>query len=410
MSNNIIKRLIDSLKKVDKQPEPNRNIDTTIDADKSFEPLTPSKISTILYNNDMSQKAWLWEYIVSREPIIQACMQTRILSVIGKPYEIISASDNESDNLIAKEVSDIFDNLDDWHNIQFDMLNSIGTGVALHKINWDLVKGKITPISLDYVPSQSLSWKTNETTQKIELYYKDIEYKYINVNEFSDWFMVKYYKNQTANVSRQGLLYALSWYYYIKRNAITSWQIAAELFGVPIRWGTYANDTPDEDRRELKRGLATMGKSAWAMIHETAKIELLEPNSRGDISQMYMSMINDFVNNEMAIMILGQSATTFGTAGNLGNETTRDKVRQDILAADVIGLQLTINKLIEKYVRLNYGANVKPPKYVINYEEQEDMKMKAEMIKILADAGYPAPKDWVYNTFGIPYDETETSE
>ena len=359
--------------------------------------LRPSELAEILDGNDIVAKARLWETIETRDAVVHSCLQTRKLAVSGKPWEIVPASEKRKDRKIAQFVREVFENIEDFECDIADLLDAVGKGFSVLRVNWESEDGRWIPTDLEWIPQSVFGWHWEDGS----FGFYDENGDFHRIEDYPGWFLVHNYRGRSAHPSRQGVLHVVAWMFLFKRYALRNWTIANELIGVPMRVGTYTQGATDADITLLKNALKRLGVDAWAVFPEGTNIQFIEPKSRGDISAMFKSLI-ELANAEIAKAILGQTATLEGTPGKLGREKAREEVRQDLIAADARSVMRTVQKLVDRIVMVNFGQDTPAPKFVIRYEPPDDMTEKAKVLVMLSKVGMGFPENWLRKTFGIP--------
>jgi phage gp29-like protein len=105
----------------------------------------------------------------------------------------------------------------------------------------------------------------------------------------------------------------------------------------------------------------------------------------------------------MSKAILGQTATTEGTPGKLGNEDAQDRVRHDLIKADAESLGKAIrHQLIRPLVGYNFGWDKTLPWFNFLYEKPEDLASLMTVYKGAAEIGQPISAEHVSERFKIP--------
>lgn len=213
-------------------------------------------------------------------------------------------------------------------------------------------------------------------------------------DEFSDLLYV-------GNPRQIGDLAACAFWVILKRNNVSDWAELAEIFGRPIREGTY--DAWDEKAREkLIEDIYSMG-GAGVIIHpDGTNINLLQTGNVSGAGDMYSGLAT-YCNNEISKAVNGNTLTT--EAGDKGTQAL-GIVQQD----GEIDITLSIKKRILNI--LNYdlrnifaalGINTEGGKFKFEPPEKKDPKQKVDIVcKLINDAGLPVSDDYLYEEFGIP--------
>jgi phage gp29-like protein len=116
-------------------------------------------------------------------------------------------------------------------------------------------------------------------------------------------------------------------------------------------------------------------------------------------------MVDDFCNNEIARVILGQTLTSRGSEG--GGSRALGEVHERVAGrkteVDSKGLMLAVNtQLVWPLTLFNHGVIARPPTWVIDYEPGADLELMSKVLERLWKMRVPIKRDYVYNTFSMP--------
>lgn len=212
------------------------------------------------------------------------------------------------------------------------------------------------------------------------------------------------YKNYVVEIGRYddlGLLLKAAPYVIYKRGGFGDWAQFAEIFGMPFRIGKYAgyNETA---RVQLERALETMGSAAHVVIPEESNIEFIENKGTNNTGELY-NMLRTACNEELAVLILGQTETTSKTAGKLGgndatHEATEDAINLDDREDELAILNETILPILG-----HLGYPVKGCRFIHKTEDEKlTIKDKVEVyIKLRKELDMPVADDDIYADTGI---------
>ena len=201
--------------------------------------------------------------------------------------------------------------------------------------------------------------------------------------------------------ARGGLARRAAALYLVASWALTDWAGWLELFGRPIRLGRYGPDAKAEEISVLLRALSGLGSDAAAAIPESMSVELVEA-ARGSATDAYERLMR-WVDEQVAVAVLGQSATTQGTPGRLGNDEAQAEVRADILKADCSDLGRTLTRdLAGPYVRYNHGAEAAVPRIALEPRDREDGEALARILRLLVPLGLRVESSVISDRLGLP--------
>lgn len=184
-----------------------------------------------------------------------------------------------------------------------------------------------------------------------------------------------------------------------KKEVISAWSEAAELFGMPMRIGrTSLSD--NERRANMEEMLENIGESAWAVIDEEDEIELKE-TSKTDFSNMYDQFI-ERVNSELSKLFLSQTGTT-DEKTHVGSAAVMENVLKDVIESYILRVEDITNEIVlplcVKHGIVNAGTYIKA-----DNEQKLSLKELFDIVKELMPS-VNIPHDWISETFDIPIEE-----
>jgi phage gp29-like protein len=172
---------------------------------------------------------------------------------------------------------------------------------------------------------------------------------------------------------------------------------------MPTVVGKYPSGTLKEQQQALLDAIDAIQNETGVKIPDSMALELLEAARQGRVTY---GDLCDYFDKQMSKAVLGQTATTEGTPGKLGNEDAQENVRQDLIKADSDLLSECLNEtLIRWIVDYNFPA-ADYPKLWFRVEAEKDLKPLAERDKALAvDIGVEVDPRYWYDTYGLPEPE-----
>jgi phage gp29-like protein len=194
-----------------------------------------------------------------------------------------------------------------------------------------------------------------------------------------------------------GLAHWLYWPVWFKRNGHRFWATFLERFGTPAAVGKYPAATPLADQTKLLEALRALRRDAAVTIPEGIAIELLEATRSGTAD--YATFVGQ-MNAAILVAAIGQTASTQGTPGKLGNDDTQNDVRLDIVRADADLLSASFNATVARWLtEWNFPGAAVPGVWRL-VEEAEDLKTRAERDKSIFEMGYKPTQRYIEETYG----------
>jgi phage gp29-like protein len=204
------------------------------------------------------------------------------------------------------------------------------------------------------------------------------------------------------------LAYPVSIYYLIKSFAIKDWAAFAEVFGFPVRVGTYPEGATEDQQDDLLAAVQSIGVDAAAIVHEQMKIHF-ESAVQGAGGRDLFEGLADFCDLQISKGVVGQTLTTQqGTVGSLALGKTHEHRLEDKVAMDATAIADTVN---DQFVRVWYGLNFptepdgRRPIVLLEEEERDDIKALMDYVAQAADRGVKISASWVRDKIGAPEPE-----
>lgn len=187
-----------------------------------------------------------------------------------------------------------------------------------------------------------------------------------------------------------------------KKEVVSAWSEAAELFGIPLRIGkTDINN--NESRENMEDMLENMGEAAWGVFDTEDSIELVT-TSKSDISNMYDKFI-ERINSELSKLILLQTGSTDEKA-HVGAANVHENTLKDLIEAFILDVEDVANEVLipicERQGIIKLGRYLKA-----DNEQKFTPRELFDVVKELLSF-YDIPKDWINETFEVPVEKKET--
>ena len=398
---------------VRQQPETREIAVTTIRDRWSNYPsggLTPQSLATIFKeadNGDVARQAELFEEMEEKDTHLFSELQTRKNAVTGLDYDVAPFSESAEDKKIRDFVADCIFGLDSFEEALLDLLDAIGKGYSLAELLWRIDGGKAVieriawihaKKALFYERGAANMWQKSYEVPKILTEAQPID------GEAMPAFKLVYhrYKARSGYDTRAGLLRVCAWMYLFKNYGVKDWVAFAEVFGMPLRLGKYDAGASKEDKDALRAAIYSLGADAAGIISKNTEIEFVEAVKNAGTNNIYETLAN-FCDKQMSKAVLGQTATTEGTPGKLGNEDAQDRVRHDLIKADCEALSSTVRRqIILPLVGYNFGWDKALPWFKILYERPEDLESLMTVYKGASEIGQPISQEHVSERFKIP--------
>jgi phage gp29-like protein len=328
---------------------------------------------------------------VLRDEQVKACFQQRIRAVVSRPWEVRPGGEKRIDKQAAAFLDEQLKKID-WDDITEHMLYGVFYGYAVAEILWGVDGGRIVIDRVKvrdrrrfgFAPDMTLRLKT--TSKPLGVPVPD--------RKFWTFCTGADHDDEPYGL---GLAHWLYWPVFFKRNGIKFWLTFLERFGTPTMMGKYPVGTPEDQQNKLLEALRAMQQDGALVIPQGMEAELLEATRGGtaDYTSLYERM-----DSAIARTVLGQTASTQGTPGRLGNDDLQADVRMDIVKADADLVCMSFNETVVRWLmEWNFPGATLPQVWRV-VEEPEDLDTRAERDTKISGLGFKPTLKYVTDTYG----------
>jgi phage gp29-like protein len=291
-----------------------------------------------------------------------------------------------------------------WHQTIYDLMDAYGKGLAVLEVDWKrgadatlIPEGTrwLRPIHFDYP-----LYSGNADERLLLCPSGDL----VQYEEFpDDHFIVGVYRTRSAVQATSGGILRRLAPLWVFSNLATEWLVNfAQLFGVPLRWGTYDPRYADQ-LRVICDMLENMGSAGWGAFPTGTELNLLD-STKGGMDNPQTAIL-ERADKACDLLILGQTLTSdVGDSGSRALGDVHQKVRADRIVEAAEWVAETIShQLIPSLVRLNFGDTEELPFITPEIDEQKDALGMANRDKILfVDMKLPVSLQYLYQRHDVP--------
>ncbi len=306
---------------------------------------------------------------------------------------------------IAEAVEDVLENLSDFENVLYELLDALGKGVSIAEVMYAFEGREIRPVELRFRPQQAFRFgtMTGPQTGPLRLGVIGAEDEIMPLNKF----VVHSFRPHLGNRWGRPLGRRCFWPTWFKRQTIRFWLKFTEKGTGTVVAKYPAGSSADEKNLALQTAEAVNDETAVA-IAETFVVELLEHARQGGVG-IYKALAEGYANSEVSKIVLGQVLTSAGSDEGSGSRAlgeVHNEVRAEKIGVDAQSLMRVVNEqVIGPFVTLNFGPNVERPKWVIDYEQDEDLAALAERDERLVRTGVAIPASYFHDRYQLPVPE-----
>ncbi len=363
--------------------------------------LTPQRLAALLTaaaQGDHYEYLTLAEEMEERDLHYQCELSKRKLAVSRLPAVVEAYSDNDHDQRLADAVRDLV-RRPGFRGLLKDLLDGLGKGYAVCELDWD--RRGATWYPQRFVWRDPHFFQFDQVTRS-ELRLRD-EADLVNGLPLAPYkFIVHIPKLKSGIPLRGGFARLAAWAFMVKGYTTKDWLAFAEVFGMPLRMGKYGSGASETDINILKMAVANLGSDAAAVFPESMQVELVEAASKAGSAEFF-KLLAGYFDDQISKGILGQTASSSGTPGKLGNEVLQAEVRDDIRDDDAEQLAETLNRdLVRPFIDLNFGPQENYPELKLFRAEKDDIDTLTTALKELVPLGLRVEQSVVRDKIGLP--------
>ncbi|WP_238913799.1 DUF935 domain-containing protein [Achromobacter insolitus] len=364
--------------------------------------LTPSRLANILdsaeQGNTVAQFE-LYEDMEEKDAHIASEMGKRRRAVV-RDYEILPPPNpSAAEKSAAKEVEELLTDIPDFEEMIFDTTDAIGKGFACQEIEWHMVEGKWVPKSITHRPQTWFQFHRGYT-QEIRLSNGALGEPLIPFG-----WITHTHRAKSGYLERAALFRILVWPYLFKNYSVGDLAEFLEIYGIPVRLGTYPPSATEQEKATLLRALLAVGHNAAGIIPEGMRLDFHDA-ATGDpdafelmISWCERSESKAILGGTLTSQADGKSSTN--ALGNVHNEVRKDLQETDCrqtsttLSRDLVYPIAALNGLAPDGIR-------RAPRLKLIIDEPEDVTVYSEALPKLVATGLKIPRQWAQERLGIP--------
>lgn len=366
--------------------------------------LTPLKVHALLTQaeaGNMNAMLALFEDMEERDLHLLAEMSKRKRTVAKLDWSIKAPKNADANEQKYTEViSELMGIIENFEDIITDSLDAIGKGFSCHELHW-VREGNVWLIN-------DMQWHVPQRFIIDPFNQRELLLAGNGLGDdeplWENAWLVHTHKAKSGYLVRGGLHRALVWSYVFKNYSVRDLAEFLEIYGLPLRLGTYPAGATNGEKLTLLRAVMEIGHRAAGIIPQGMMIDFKEA-AKGS-SDPFMDMIK-WCEMSQSKAILGGTLTSQADGKSSTNALGKvhDETRLEIRDSDAKQLASSISRdVIGALMRINY-PNVSPrryPKFVFDLAETEDIGVYSEALPKLVSIGMQIPAPWAHKRLGIP--------
>lgn len=331
-----------------------------------------------------------------RDDACMAPFEQRRLAVTKCEWTVDAGADDAQSKAAADWMREQLQSLE-WDRITDGMLYArwYGHAVAECLFQPDLTEGKVTLADIRVRDRGRFA------------YANDRGAPFIWRQDLGKWWRLPEQKMWTLNTGADhddspyglGLAHYCYWPVFFKRNNIKFWLVFLEKFGMPTaiaRMPAGKFEKPDE-RAKVRAALQAMASETGVILPDGTEFEFLNAQRSG--TQDYDTM-REAMDSALAKIIIGQTASTQGTPGRLGNDELQTQVKNDLVKADADLVCGSFNRTVGRWLTEWNFPGATPPRVWRIVDPPEHLNQIAERDQKIHALGWERTDDSFREVYG----------
>ncbi len=369
--------------------------------------LTPVKLARILEaaeQGDIRAQHDLFMDMEEKDAHIYAEMGKRKRALLTVDWDIAPPRNaSATEKKLAGYAKELLQDVPNFEDVILDALDGIGHGFSCQEIEWELLGSEWLPKAITHRPQ---GWFQTDRETRTQIRLRDMSLDGQPLQPFG--WITHTHKAKSGYIARSGLHRVLSWPYLFKNYSVGDLAEFLEIYGLPLRLGTYQSGASDEEKATLLRAVMSIGHDAAGIVPEGMLIDFKEA-AKGSEGP-FMAMV-DWCEKSQSKAILGGTLTSQAdgksSTNALGN--VHNEVRHDLMVSDAIQLAGTLTRdLVYPLLALNKGGvddRRRLPRFVFRFDDTEDLGVLADALPKLVGIGMQITQEWAHERAGIPMPE-----
>lgn len=195
----------------------------------------------------------------------------------------------------------------------------------------------------------------------------------------------------------------------LKRGDILDWATFNEMFGIPLRKGTY-NPLDSTQKGQLKEELENMGSKAYVVVPEGTNVEFVESSQKAGAKDTFFGLA-DYCDKALSKLVVGQTMTTQDGSSKSQGEV-HERLAEAITKDDQDYVLSYLNEhVVDMLIKQGFSDAQGGRFEFIEEEQKQTKKERLDMLLSIHEKVGPIKKEQFKTHFGAEFvDESDEVE
>lgn len=203
-----------------------------------------------------------------------------------------------------------------------------------------------------------------------------------------------------------GLILKAAPWVIMKKGNVSDWSVFNELFGIPMKVGTYDPNNP-QTKTQLEDAFTKAGSASWLVVPEGSTIDVKGATGTGSVETF--GGFSELCDNQISKLFLGNTMTSdVGSKGSLAQAQVHQEVEKAIAAADRQYVLDVLNQCVRQMLAMWGFEGTEAGEFTFVEEEATlTPDKRLEMMVSLHDKVAPVKRELFEERFDVEFDEVE---
>lgn len=359
--------------------------------------MTPERVANVMRDadrGDAEAALTLAEEMEEIDTHYRSVLGTRRMVVSQLEAEVEAVDESELEQRIAGDVRELVE-APEFSELLFEMLDALGKSYSVTRILWEASERSWWPRAYRWVDPRRFRVDPH-TLRTFRILDGSPEGRPLRPHNY----VVHLPKLKSGVPLRGGLARVAAIAWVCKSYTVRDLMRFLEVYGIPARIGRYDTGTNKEMRAKLYRATRLLGTDAAAILPKDMSIEFLD-SQRGTEARAFLETA-EYWDRQMSKVVLGQTSSVEGSAGDYKASLHHQGVRMDIASHDARQAMASIvRQLVRNFVAFNYGARERYPKVRLPVPVPADLTKFTAALTPLIDRGLRVTERQVLDVLGL---------
>jgi phage gp29-like protein len=362
---------------------------------ETIESMTPARLREVILaaeEGDLDALVAYTDSVLRLDGHIGSVVRKRRLALANRDWTVKAAGDDVTSVKHADAIRDLIQQ-PQWRQLVGAMQSAVVYPFAPIEILWATDGGMWWPRAFEL---RDLRWMeiVPDDPTPIKLWSKT------GTEELRPYGWVLHQSGQFDGPPwRDGLARCLCVLRLLKSLAVRSWAELAEIFGIPLRMGTYGKGATKEEQLSLKKALRAIGLDGIGIFPAGMKIELLDaPTATADFHERLVDWLD-----RQASKAVGNETMTSDNGSSRAQSEVHNEVRLEVVAFDAGRSGATVARdVVRALIDLNFGPQKRYPQAICDTEDPAELETWVGSVAEMVDRGLEVEASGVRDRLGLP--------